>query len=427
MEFLDQQLNQTATEAEAYIDTHFFGDIGRHYVTGQGIMYAFIDARTGKPFPKEFITPLKTPRRADIDPWAWWTYENTIENMGMYFDALIRKYEVTGDTSCLERCAALWQTTRDIYFASQVYGIGSFLRPYGGYEKMGAFAEPLGTDQAGPLFHGLYRYWKHADARTRTDIADIMVKTLEWYEQQGFRYFYYKNLIHDWDVNYSCGWQHAGSYYLPAIAFAFHVTGEERWQRHLEEGLARFADPRYDIYHSFNWGSDLLILKELLGTQFDQVFTREVLDRGYTIWRAQMSHYTEPGIVRRMFPESAQSGFTPYLKPFDRATDPFGFAYYASVHQGRAMPYQERIFICALATLGYPGALEDALPLMLGRKRVPEDFTDILFEDGDLLPAEVHIYAYSVGSILFEWMRDYWMLRGIQVAEPQGMHKITGD
>ena len=96
------------------------------------------------------------PRRADIDPWAWWTYENSIENTGMYFDALVRKYEVTGDAACLQRCAELWLTVRDIYYASQVYGIGSFLRPYGGFEKMGQFAEPLGTDQAAPLFHGLY-------------------------------------------------------------------------------------------------------------------------------------------------------------------------------------------------------------------------------------------------------------------------------
>ena len=58
------------------------------------------------------------------------------------------------------------------------------------------------------------------------------------------------------------------------------------------------------------------------------------------------------------------------------------------------MPYQERIFICGLAAIGHPGAIADALPLMLGRQRVAEDFTQFVFDDGDRLPEEVHLYAY---------------------------------
>ena len=441
---MNEQLDRTAEAAERYIEEHFFGDIGRHYcgmrvgegadsggeITAdqyregatpapptRGILYAFFDLRTGKPFPREFITPNKVPRRADIDPWAYWTYENTIENMGMYFDALVRKYEVTGDAGCLDRCAELWLTVRDIYYASQVYGIGSFLRPYGGFERMGQFAEPLGTDQAAPLLHGLYGYSKYAPAWIRDEIADIMVKTLTWYEQQNFRYFYYKTLTHAWEIDLPCGWPHAASYYLPAIAFAWKVTGDPRWQRHLNEKLKLFADPRYDIYRALHWGSDLPVLKELLGDRFDDVFTRKVLDRGHTICRDLVATYTEPGLVRRIFPESAQPGFKPYKKPFDRATDPMGFAYFAWVHQGRDMPMAERQFTCGMAAIGYPGAYEEAMPLMLCRKRVPEDFSQgLLFEDADALPEEVHLYAYSVGSVLFEWLRDYWMLRGCSPA-----------
>ena len=63
-------------------------------------------------------------------------------------------------------------------------------------------------------------YWKYAPAWIRDEIADIMVKTLTWYEQQNFRYFYYKTLTHAWELDLPCGWPHAASYYLPAIAFA---------------------------------------------------------------------------------------------------------------------------------------------------------------------------------------------------------------
>ncbi len=81
---LNQQLDLTAEAAERYIEAHFFGDIGRHFCgmhvgecadsdadisaevfregvfiapPTRGIMYSFIDLRTGKPFPREFITP----------------------------------------------------------------------------------------------------------------------------------------------------------------------------------------------------------------------------------------------------------------------------------------------------------------------------------------------------------------------------------
>ncbi len=89
-----------------------------------------------------------------------------------------------------------------------------------------------------------------------------------------------------------------------------------------------------------------------------------------------------------------------------------GYALFSWVHQGREMPFHERRFICGLAAIGYPGAFEDALPLMEGRQRVPEDFSMLLHADADALPEEVHLDAYSVGSVLFEWLRDYWMLRG---------------
>ena len=40
-------------------------------------------------------------------------------------------------------------------------------RATGAMGDIGAFAEPLGTDQASPLFSGLYLYSQHADADTR--------------------------------------------------------------------------------------------------------------------------------------------------------------------------------------------------------------------------------------------------------------------
>jgi len=59
-------------------------------------------------------------------------------------------------------------------------------------------------------------------------------------------------------------------------------------------------------------------------------------------------------------------------------------------------------FSASQATIRYPAAL---------RTRVPEDFTDFLVEDYDILPEEVHLFARTVCAILPEAWRDYWLLR----------------
>src|SRR5688500_235071 len=184
-----------AAEIESYVHEHFWDP--------DGILYAYVDALTGRPFERDQIGRAQVVRRAAGEPWmpwAWWTYEDTIQNAGNYLDGLVLKFEQTGDAEALRRAGDVWRMLRRIYLASQVYGIGSFLRPYGGLLGMGRFVEPLGTDQASPTFSGLYRYLRHAPPDEREQIADVMLKSLTWYEQQGFRYLYYKWLVHEWDT-----------------------------------------------------------------------------------------------------------------------------------------------------------------------------------------------------------------------------------
>lgn len=394
-------LRNTEEEVAQYIEAHFF-DLN-------GIMYSAVDVETGEPVAAERLTPLKVPRRADIDPWAYWAYEDSVQNTGNYIDGLVRKYEMTGDRCALERAHFLWLVLRNIYYESQVHGIGSFLRPYGGYEKMDSFMEPLGTDQASPMFSGLYLYMRHCDAATRAEITDVLLNTLRWYARQGFQYFYYKTFIHEWNGVL----QHAASYYVPALAWAARVTGEPQWRRQLDEKLALFERPEFTPAKSFCWGSDLPILAELLGERFWQVFDLEKMHRELL---EKLSAYNEDGCVRRVCPESAETGFCPSVNPaFDRGKG-MGFAYSATRHGGRERPRLEVHALAGLAILGVAGALDEALTLMGHRRRVPHDFAHYLYEDLPHLPEPVELYAGSVGAILVEWWRDYWLLRQAESA-----------
>lgn len=398
MSALTAQHANVAARLEAYIEAHFRDP--------NDLMYSGLDAFTGQPFDPVVFTPLTVPRRADVDPWAYWTYEDSVQNTGIYLDGQVLKYEVTGDPACLAQAQRAWRTLRNIYSASQVYGIGSFLRPYGGFEGMGRFVEPLGTDQASPVFCGLYRYMRHVDDDTRAEIADLLLNTITWYERQGFKYFYYKCFIHEWNPSY----QHAASFYLPAIAWAAQFTGEARWQRHLEQKLALFRQDDYNVFNSLYWGSDLPVLREILGDAFDAVIPPDLLDDAFRRCKDALAGYSEPGMLRRYFPESAAPDFKPYLREFDRRVG-MGFAYFASVHNGRSRPRMEQHVLCGLAAVGYPGAYEQAAHVLAQRTRVPEDFTDFLLEDYPTLPEEVALYARTVCAILPECWRDYWLLK----------------
>jgi hypothetical protein len=392
-------LQNTATQVERYINEHLFDP--------DGLMYSYVDVRTGKPFEEDYAVrsasraelkgnvrssrgkPWSIHHYANSDPVTYWSYEDTISTAGYYIEALVLKYEVTGDSKALEQAFTIWNTYKQVYYASQVYGIGSFLRPYGGrvggFEGMRRWMEPLGTDQAICLLCGQYALWKHAKGEEKKELADIIIKTLSWYEQQDFRYLYYKSLIHTWEKG-----RHAGGYYLPAIAFAAQVTGEKKWQKLLQEKLPLAQVSGSDLMGTFKWGSDLVMLADLLGADFEQAFPRALLASGY---------------------EEALKYLATFTPPEMSAPVP---AWWGGGSAARMRPGQEGFyFLCGLVGLGHPGAAEKALSVLSASKKVPEDFTVFLTEDSEKLPEAryVQLQARGVGFTLVIWYRNFWILR----------------
>jgi len=387
------QLEKTATQAEQYIKAHLFDP--------DGLMYSYIDVRTGKPFATDFARESRhfdAPReawsihlRADADPVAYWSYEDTVATAGFYMEALVLKHEATGDPAPLEQAFRIWETYKLVYYASQVYGSGSFLRPYGGlaggFAGLGRWAEPLGTDQASPLLTAQYALWKHAADADKQELADVMVNTLAWYERQGFRYLYYKSLIHGWDKAEPYRTPHAGSYYFPALAFAAKVTHDGKWMRYFREKLPLSTGSGRELMDTFKWGSDLVMLADLLGSEFERMFAPKLLTAGGEEALRQLARFDQPGMTARgvMGPESV-----------------------------RTRPGEEGFhFLCGLAGLNCPGAAEPVARVLSQPTRVPEDFTVFATEDADRLPRKgyLQLQARAVGRPLVLWYRDYWRLR----------------
>ncbi len=379
-------LQNTASQAEQYINGHLF-DV-------DGLMYSYVDVRTGRPFDETYVAHFKEEalqakawqanRRADSDPVTYWSYEDSVITAGHYMVALVLKYEVTGDAKALEQAFKIWERYRLCYYASQVYGEGSFLRPYGGFAGgfagMSRWMEPLGTDQASPLLRGQYALWKHAQGEQKSELTDIMVKTLSWYERQNFKYLWYKSIVHSWNDS-----AHAGSYYFPAIVFAAKVTGDEKWRK-LQQ--AKLPGASRDVTATFKFGGDLIMLADLLGPEeFERACPKAVLDGAYEAELKYLATFSLPGMRRAEGPGVR------------------------SVHTVQSL--------CGLAGIGYPGAAEKALEIMATVKRVPDDFTVFLADAPEKLPEAgfVQLQAYAVGVLLVVWYRNYWILRKALLAQ----------
>ena len=407
-----EHLGQIATSLaaiEEYVEAHLFDP--------SGILMSAADCRTGKPFAREFITEEKVARRAMFDPWSWWTYEDSIMCAGHYIDGLVMRYEMTGDATALEQAQRVWRVCLDISYQSQAYGgVGCFLRPYGGFDQMEKFGEPLGTDQAAPLFCGVYRLMRYMADEDRDEASRILVNMLRWYADQGYAYRYYKSHQHYWRPP---GHVHASSFYLPAIAFAARETDEQRWHNDLERFLKRqLTDPKYidtdaGIAWNFKQGG-LLVLRDIMGREaFEEHFTRPVLERIHDDVKRWLAKFSEPGTVRRMYPASAEPGFEPYLRlGFSRAKG-LGFPATAWVHAGRTRPRHELTVLTALAGLGITAAGEEAARLFAMRKEVPDDFTHFFVEDYDALPPAAHLFACSVGALMLWWYRNARLLMSV--------------
>lgn len=398
------QLRSTADAVEKYTDDNLFD--------GFGLMMSGIDSHTDEPFPESFITEEKVPRRANFDPWSYWTYEDSIKTAGHYMEGLVLKYELTDDEAALDRAKEVWSSCWDVFSQSEVYGgLGCFLRPYGGFDKMETFGEPLGTDQAAPLLYGSYRLLEHVDGNTRTRIVDMLVRTLKWYADRNYTHRYYKSFTVSWHPPL----HHQASFYLPALALAAVETQDEHWWNDLETHLDRqlnddaFVESERGVAWGFKQGG-LLILQEILGDTFEEYLTPNTVDQMSDEVTAWLSEYDEDW-VKPICPESTDPGFEPYQSSEVDPYDGFGWAHNAWVHGGRERPRHEITVLTQLAGLGRDDAIEQAIDLLELRRTVPEEFTQWLSDDYEDLPDAVHIRSRSVGAVMVDWWRQYWVLR----------------
>ncbi len=151
----------------------------------------------------------------------------------------VRYVRRIGDATALEEAFSLWDRYKHVYYVSQVYGIGGFLRPYGGY--------------AGGLYGN--------ESLVGTRVVMLVAITFRLLP-------------------------------LPLRSQATR-NGEISFRM---EKLPLATGSGAEVMATFKWGSDLIMLADLLGSDFEQAFPRALLDSSYEEALKHLTTFTLPGM-----------------------------------------------------------------------------------------------------------------------------------
>ncbi|HEY3132317.1 MAG TPA: hypothetical protein VGL91_22875, partial [Acidobacteriota bacterium] len=161
---IDAKLRSISEMLESYLFQHFFDP--------DGILYAYIDIQTGKPFSSEYMSTQYLDLFHVPNPVHYWSNEDSMQYSGYLLAALYEKYMATKDSRVIEQMNQIYRGIKKVYDLSQSLEPNSFSRPYGGLQNMARYKEPLGTDQAQSLFWGLWLFRQLADERLQPQIDE---------------------------------------------------------------------------------------------------------------------------------------------------------------------------------------------------------------------------------------------------------------
>lgn len=201
-----------------------------HCIDPQGVVYSALDQATARPLTDAFFDPEVDVQKyvPGVGPADFWNYENCGMTTGAYLQALVCRYEVTGDAAALGRARRSFLALRHIYELGKQLQEGFFPKIYGG-----RFSNQTSTDQVLYAMLALDRYAPHAGAEERTEIARMLAHMINFWVKRKYRYTYYQVPDMLWPLAR-----------FPSLLFlAYKHSGDakilDEYQRLLAEGVNR--------------------------------------------------------------------------------------------------------------------------------------------------------------------------------------------
>jgi len=195
-----------------------------------GVVYSALDQATARPLTDAFFDPGVDVQKyvQGVGPADFWNYENCGMTTGAYLQALVCRYEVTGEAAALARARRSFRALRHIYEMGKELEEGFFPKIYGG-----RYSCQTSTDQVLYAMLALDRYAPHAGAGERAEIARMLAQMVNFWVKRQYRYTYYQVPDMLWPL------ARFPSLLLLAYKHAGDANFQCEYQRLLAEGVNR--------------------------------------------------------------------------------------------------------------------------------------------------------------------------------------------
>lgn len=177
-----KSIRERARELESWVEDAF--------VESNGIVYTYLDARTGGPLTEASFPPDQNPMRLPgteaYTHSEWHNYENCGMTTGAYLQALLCRHEVEADADVLRRARRCFGGIKYVYDIGKQLEEGFFPKIYGN-----RFSEQTSTDQVLYAMLALDHFHQHATPAEKSEIDRMIANMIGFWVKRQYRYRYF--------------------------------------------------------------------------------------------------------------------------------------------------------------------------------------------------------------------------------------------
>lgn len=175
-------LAERAREIESWVEDRFLDP--------RGIVYTYLDAKTGTLVTDETFapgqTPIHLPGTEAHTPAEWHNYENCGMTTAAYMQGLLFRYAVEKDPAALARARRCFEALKYVYDMGKQLEEGFFPKIYGN-----RFSEQTSTDQVLYVMLALDHFHQYASQSEKPLIDRMIANLIRFWMKRQYRYKYF--------------------------------------------------------------------------------------------------------------------------------------------------------------------------------------------------------------------------------------------
>lgn len=228
------------------------GFLEAHMVDECGLVLSHLNADTLLPWRPEELAGADRPPFCHPhckDPAAYMAYEDSLMATGEYAHSQVLRFQLTGEAEALAAAAHQVSAILRVLFEGAKFEKGFLPKPFGGIGRCAHLSHELSPDQYIKCMAALRAYQPYAPPSLSRTIDDYLVAIADYFTARRFLHPRRESMVVTPENR-----PHAAAHYIPALAIASRITGDqgyldrlERFDAVLDELAGGVTEPIFNI------------------------------------------------------------------------------------------------------------------------------------------------------------------------------------